>query len=160
MVVYNSAHLFRPLGYAVSGVGRADGAGRGETTVPKSSGFRPEPQETDGQFGEVVITERAIADIVGLTVLECYGVVGMASPGLYRGVARLLTRDRLHQGIRVERAKDQLKIELYVIVEYGLNVAEVAGNVRSQVAYNIEHTTRLKVSDLHIHVQGVRVGNE
>lgn len=128
--------------------------------MPKSSGFRPELQPTEGQLGQVVITERAIADIVGLTVLECYGVVGMASPGLYRGVAQLLTRDKLHQGILVERSKDQLKIDLYLIVEYGLNVAEVAGNVRSQVAYNIEHTTRLRVTDLHIHVQGVRVGNE
>ncbi|NLG67363.1 MAG: Asp23/Gls24 family envelope stress response protein [Actinobacteria bacterium] len=129
--------------------------------MPKSSGFRPESPPNDGrQTGQVVITERAIADVVGLTVLECYGVVGMASPGLYRGVARLLTRDKLHQGIRVDSSKDQLKIELYLIVEYGLNVAEVAGNVRSQVAYSVERATRLRVTDLQVHIQGVRVGDE
>ena len=108
--------------------------------------------------GRMTISDRAIADIVGWTVLECYGVVGMASPSLRQGVAALLTRDRLHQGIKVEQTADQLRIKLYVIVEYGLNVAEVAGNVRSQVAYNVERMTGRPVTGLHIYVQGVRLG--
>jgi uncharacterized alkaline shock family protein YloU len=108
--------------------------------------------------GRLTITDRAIADIVGWTVLECYGVVGMASPSLRSGVASLLSRDRLHQGIRVDQSGDQLKIKLYIIVEYGLNVAEVAGNVRSQVAYNVERMTGRPVSALQIYVQGVRTG--
>ena len=108
--------------------------------------------------GRLNITDRAIADIVGWTVLECYGVVGMAAPSLRQGVAALLTRDRLHQGIKVGQSADQLRIKLYVIVEYGLNVAEVAGNVRSQVAYNVERMTGRPVTGLHIYVQGVRLG--
>jgi uncharacterized alkaline shock family protein YloU len=114
------------------------------------------PHET--AEGRMVITDRAIADIVGWTVLECYGVVGMASPNLRRGVAALLSRDRLHQGIRVEQGPDQLRIKLYIIVEYGLNVAEVAGNVRSQVAYNVQRMVGRPVTALQIYVQGVRVG--
>jgi uncharacterized alkaline shock family protein YloU len=109
--------------------------------------------------GRMVITDRAIADIVGWTVLECYGVVGMASPNFGRGVASLLTRDRLRQGIKVEQAADQLRIKLYIIVEYGLNVAEVAGNVRSQVVYNVEKMIGRPVTTLQIYVQGVRVGD-
>jgi len=108
--------------------------------------------------GRMVITDRAISDIVGWTVLECYGVVGMASPSLRSGVASLLSRDRLHQGIKVEQGPDRLGIKLYIIVEYGLNVAEVAGNVRSQVAYNVEKMTGRPITALHIYVQGVRVG--
>ena len=108
--------------------------------------------------GRMVVTDRAIADIVGWTVLECYGVVGMASPNLRRGVASLLSRDRLHQGIRVEQSDDLLRIRLYIIVEYGLNVAEVAGNVRSQVAYNVERMLGRPIEALQIYVQGVRLG--
>ncbi len=110
------------------------------------------------QSSRVVISDRAIADIVGWTVLECYGVVGMASPNLVRGVASLLSRDRLHQGIKVRQEGGRVHVDLYIVVEYGLNAAEVAGNVRSQVSYNVERTTGLPVTDLHIHVQGVRVG--
>jgi uncharacterized alkaline shock family protein YloU len=115
-----------------------------------------QPSETIG--GQVSVSDRAIADIVGWTVLECYGVVGMAAPNLRQGVASLLSRDRLHQGIKVEQAADHLRIKLYIIVEYGLNVAEVAGNARSQVAYNVERMTGRPVDGLHIYVQGVRLG--
>lgn len=109
--------------------------------------------------GAVVVTDRAIADIAGWTVLECYGVVGMASPNLVRGVGALLSRDKLHQGIRVTQEGERIHVDLYVIVEYGLNVAEVAGNVRSQVTYNVKKATGRAVTEIHIHVQGVRVGS-
>jgi uncharacterized alkaline shock family protein YloU len=126
--------------------------------VPKAS--KPSPPATASGAGQVVITERAIADLVGWTVLECYGVVGMASANLARGVGRLLSRDRLHQGIRIEQTVERLKIDLFIVVEYGLNVAEVAGNVRAQVAYNVARITGRPVDELHIHVQGVRFGEQ
>ena len=116
-------------------------------------GARPETKVE----GRLIVTDRAISDIAAWTVLECYGVVGMASPNLRRGVASLLTRDRVHQGIRVEQSKDELRVQLYIVVEYGLNVAEVAGNVRSQVAYNIKRMLGRPVTTLQIFVQGVRV---
>lgn len=123
-----------------------------ESAVPGAEDAEITPSAT------VVISDRALADIVGWTVLECYGVVGMASPNLVRGVASLLSRDRLHQGITVRQDGGIVHLDLFIVVEYGLNAAEVAGNVRSQVSYNVERTTGLPVTDLHIHVQGVRVG--
>lgn len=107
--------------------------------------------------GRLVVTDRAISDIVALTVLECYGVVGVASPNLRRRVASLLTGDRLRRGIKVEQGEDELRVQLYVNVEYGLNVAEVAGNVRSQVAYNIERMLGRPVTVLQIYVRGVHI---
>lgn len=109
--------------------------------------------------GALVVTDKAIADLVGLTVLECYGVVGMASPNLRQGVASLLSKDRVRQGIKVTQGGDEVHIKLYVIIEYGLNVAEVAGNVRSQVAYNVEKMLGRPATTLRIYVQGVRVGD-
>lgn len=123
-----------------------------ESSAPQAIGGETAPSS------RVVISDRAIADIVGWTVLECYGVVGMASPNLARGVASLLSRDRLHQGIQVRQDGGRVRLDLFIVVEYGLNAAEIAGNVRSQVSYNVERTTGLTVTDLHIHVQGVRVG--
>lgn len=108
--------------------------------------------------GALVVTDRAIADLAGLTVLECYGVVGMASPNLRQGMASLLTRDHIRQGVKVQQEGDELNIKLYIIVEYGLNVAEVAGNVRSQVAYNVQKMLGRPATTLRIYVQGVRVG--
>ncbi len=106
--------------------------------------------------GSVSFADEVIAQIVGLTVLECYGVVGMAATSLTRGVARLLSRDRLTQGVNVRREPDGLAIDLYVVVEFGLNLAEVAANLRSRVEYQVEKLTELEVSSLQIHIQGVK----
>ena len=106
--------------------------------------------------GDLIIPSEVIAQIVGLTVLECYGVVGMAATSLSQGVARLLSRERITQGVSVRREGDALAIELYVILEFGLNLAEVASNVRTRVIYNVEKMTRMTVGSVQIHVQGVK----
>jgi uncharacterized alkaline shock family protein YloU len=109
-----------------------------------------------GTSGSVSFADEVIAQIVGLTVLECYGVVGMAATSLTRGVAHLLSRDRLTQGVSVRREGDALAIDLYVVVEFGLNLAELATNLRSRVKYQVEKLTELQVSSLQIHIQGVK----
>ena len=103
-------------------------------------------------LGRVTIASDAIAQIVGHTAAECYGVVGMAGKGL----KRLLTRDRLTQGIEVSQRDGSLALDLYVVVEYGLNLAEVATTVRSRVAYEVERLTGLKVGAVEVHIQDVR----
>jgi uncharacterized alkaline shock family protein YloU len=108
----------------------------------------------ESELGRVVVAGEAIAQIVGHTAAECYGVVGMAPRG--PKVARLLTRDKLTQGIEVRGGEPGLHIELYVVVEYGLNLAEVASTVRSRVAYEVERQTGLPVAAVEVHIQDVR----
>jgi uncharacterized alkaline shock family protein YloU len=104
-------------------------------------------------LGRIAISSDAIAQIVGHTAPECYGVVGMAAKGR---VGRLLPLDRLKQGITIGGGSDGLQIDLYVVVEYGLNLAEVAAAIRSRVAYEVERLTGLPVAAVEVHIQDVR----
>src|SRR5688500_9657418 len=104
------------------------------------------------ELGAIRIGADAIAQIVGHTAAECYGVVGMAGKGL----KRLLARDRLRQGMEVSSRDGALALDLYVVVEYGLNLAEVAATVRSRVAYEVERLTGLEVGVVEVHIQDVR----
>lgn len=105
------------------------------------------------ELGRISVSSDAIAQIVGHTAAECYGVVGMAGRGR---VARLLARDKLTQGIEVAGRDGALTLDLYVIVEYGLNLAEVAATVRSRVGYEVERLTGLPVAAVEVHIQDVR----
>jgi uncharacterized alkaline shock family protein YloU len=105
-------------------------------------------------LGRITIANEVVAQIVGYTAAECYGVVGMATRG--GRVGRLLARDRVTQGIDVERDASGVAIDLHVVVEYGLNLAEVAATVRSRVAYEIERLTGLRVSRVEVHIEDVR----
>ena len=103
-------------------------------------------------LGRITIAADAIAQIVGHTAAECYGVVGMAG----RGLKRILTRDKLTQGIEVSGSPQGLRLDLHVVVEHGLNLAEVAATVRSRVAYEVERLTGLNVAAVEVHIEDVR----
>jgi uncharacterized alkaline shock family protein YloU len=102
-------------------------------------------------LGRITISHDAVAHIVGRVAAEAYGVVGMASR------KRLLTRDRLRQGVTVRGSGDDgVTIELSVVVEYGLNLAEVASTLRNRVQYEVERLTGLDVKDVEVRIQDVR----
>ena len=105
------------------------------------------------ELGRVAITDDAIAPIVGLTAAECYGVVGMSAPGR---IGRLLVRARTTQGIEVSGNGSGLSIGLHVVVEHGLNLAEVASTVRNRVAYEVERMTGLTIAAVEVHIEDVK----
>jgi len=108
-------------------------------------------------LGRITISSDAIAHIVGETARECYGVVGMSSRG---PVGKLLgKRERSTQGIQIARDGDGgggVTIDLHVVVEYGLNLAEVASTVRNRVAYEVGRLTGLPVRAVEVHIDDVR----
>ncbi len=104
-------------------------------------------------LGRITIASDAIAHVAARTVARCYGVVGMSSRGR---VPRLLTRDRERQGVEIGRDGDAVSIGLHVVVEHGLNLAEVAATIRSQVAYEVERITGLHVAAVDVHIDDVK----
>ena len=110
-------------------------------------------QPLESTLGKITIASDVIATIVGHTASEAYGVVGMASHGRVR---RLLARDRLTRGIEIGRTDEGVRIDLHVVVEYGLNLAEVASTVRNRVAYEVERLTGLTVAAVEVHIEDVR----
>jgi uncharacterized alkaline shock family protein YloU len=104
-------------------------------------------------LGRITISNEAVAQIVGHTVAECYGVVGTAAR---RRVGRLLARVRPTRGIVVRHEPEGIAVEVHVVVEYGLKLAEVAATLRSRVQYEVERMTGLDVATVEVHIRDVR----
>jgi uncharacterized alkaline shock family protein YloU len=100
--------------------------------------------------GTITIARDVVADIVAETAARCYGVVGLTTGSR---VGKLLRR----AGVGVEGDAAGLRIGLHVVVEYGLNLAEVAATVRSQITYDVERLTGLTVESVEVVVEDVRV---
>jgi uncharacterized alkaline shock family protein YloU len=124
---------------------------------PRRSKSSVEAEHTlSSELGRITISSDAIAHIVGETARECYGVVAMAAR---RPVGKLLgRREPLTQGIQVARDADGegVTIDLHVIVEYGLNLAEVASTIRNRVSYEVGRLTGLPVRAVEVHIDDVR----
>jgi uncharacterized alkaline shock family protein YloU len=99
--------------------------------------------------GTITISRDVVADIVARTAVRCYGVVGLTSGSR---VGRMLRRE----AVAVGGEADGVRVELHVVVEHGLNLAEVAATVRSQVAYEVERMTGLPVVAIEVVIQDVR----
>jgi len=112
----------------------------------------PKPVE-----GCINIANDVLADLAGYAALESYGIVGMASPSLRDGVAQLLPAQKLRKGVKVVTNDGLVTVDLYVVVEFGTNIAEVSHNLRNRVGYVLRNTADVKVAEVDVHVQGIKV---
>jgi uncharacterized alkaline shock family protein YloU len=106
--------------------------------------------------GRLLVTTRAVVDIVRAATLGSYGVVGLAGGGPVARLAEWL--GLAPRGIRVV-LKDQLTIDLDLVVGHGLPVAEVARQVDSSIRYAVRQALGREVERLTIHVEGLRVAS-
>lgn len=114
-------------------------------------------QEIQTKFGIISIREEVIATISGVAAMECYGLVGMAPRNVQEELTDLLRRENYERGVDVQFNEDSISVQLYIVVEYGVKISEVARNVQERVKYSIESRLGLKVDQINVKVQSVRV---
>ena len=112
---------------------------------------------TDTIPGDLHVSNDVLADIAGNAAMSCYGIVGMTAPNAADGIAKLLPASRLRRGITVSQAEGGVKVDLYVIVEYGLNVAIVSKNLVDAVTFALNENARVPLAGIEVHVQGIKL---
>lgn len=108
------------------------------------------------QWGRIEVFPSAVAAIAGHAAMGCYGISGMAGRGLRDGFAELLRRDNVDKGVDVLQADDGLIVDVYVIVQYGIRISEVAHNLQETVKFEVERSVNVPVVKVNVNVQGVR----
>jgi len=109
-------------------------------------------------LGKIEISPNAIATLVVETVLQCYGVVGLAHKTKFDDWTKtLLNIADAHRGVEIEVTDKGVVVDLYIIVEYGTRVAEVAHGVIRRVHYSLRDVAGIPLTAVHVHVQGLRV---
>ena len=109
------------------------------------------------EIGTVYITEEVMLKVVGYAALECYGIVAMSSKRAKDGLVHWLGRENLSKGVQLRLVDDMLDVDLFIIVEYGISIAEVCKTIVETVRYKLESMTGVKVRRVNISVEGVRV---
>ena len=114
--------------------------------------------EINNEYGHVSISDDVIASVAGGAAVSCYGIIGMASKNQVKdGITEILRKENYAKGIVVKKDEEKLVIDLYIIVMYGTKISEIASNVQSSVKYQIEKTLGVKVNEINIYIQGIKV---
>lgn len=104
---------------------------------------------------EIKIADDVVAVIAGVAVSEVPGVAEMAG-GFAGGITEVLSgKKNLAKGIKVEVLEKETKIDVNIIVEYGVRIPDVAFEIQNRVKKAVETMTGLKVVEVNVHIQGV-----
>ena len=115
--------------------------------IPLQNGVRP--------LGKIEVLPNAIHTIAVQAISECYGVVGITAPRLHYGQPVILDPQHLNQGVQVRMVNDHMVLDVYVALEYGLRISEIAHNIMSSVKFSVEKMLGVPVAQVNVNVQGL-----
>ncbi|HUZ89342.1 MAG TPA: Asp23/Gls24 family envelope stress response protein [Candidatus Acidoferrales bacterium] len=105
--------------------------------------------------GSVEVWPGVVRIIAGHAALECYGVMGMASRNVREGMATRFLGRSAHRGVELREVDGKLELDLFVIVQYGVRITEVARNLQDAVGFAVERAVGIDVPVVNVFVQGV-----
>ncbi len=108
-------------------------------------------------LGNIIIDPDVIATYAGSIAVECVGIVGMAAVNVKDGLVKLLRRDSLKHGITIKIEDNRISLDFHVIISYGISIGAVAENLISNVRFQVEDFTGMKVEYIRVIIEGVRV---
>lgn len=109
--------------------------------------------------GRTAIAETVVSKIAGIATREISGVHDLGG-GTARAVGALReripgSRTNLSQGVGVEVGERQAAVDLDIVAEYGVSIADLAVAIRRNVISAVERMTSLEVTEVNITVHDI-----
>ncbi|MER6617903.1 Asp23/Gls24 family envelope stress response protein [Streptomyces xantholiticus] len=136
----------------------------GSSDAPRKTTAKrlPEP----GSRGRTTIADGVVEKIAGLAARDVLGVHAMGS-GLSRTFGAVRdrvgsgsSRSSVTRGVKAEVGEVQTALDLEIVVDYGVSIADVARAVRENVVSAVERMTGLEVVEVNIAVSDVKLPEE
>lgn len=112
---------------------------------------------TNNYYGNISISNDAIATVAGFSALECYGVIDLVSHSIKDSVKYLIKKQPYMKGVVITNNENRINIEIYCVFKYGVSISAVAESLKKSVKYSVENFTGMIVDDINVHVCGVQV---
>lgn len=108
------------------------------------------------ELGNIRISDDVVKTIAARAASTVEGVYKLAG-GVVDEVTKMLGKKKLTNGVKVEVGEKECSIEVYLIVEYGYLIPEVAKNVQETVLKAVSELSGLKVVEVNVYIQDVKV---
>lgn len=114
------------------------------------------PLNKNTDYGVVQIKDSAIASAVGKAVSECYGIVGVTSKKVSDSFYDLLNKKNTGKGVVVHNKDNKIKLDVHVIVSYGVKISEVVFELQKRVKYTVEKTFNVDIIEVNVFVENIK----
>lgn len=116
--------------------------------------------ENEERIGNIKIAVDVVATIAGIATMEVKGVASMCT-SFAGGIAEILgTKKAQTRGVKVEMTEEGTTIDVFIVVDYGVRIPELAWEVQENVKNSVESMTGQKVLKVNIHIEGISFAKE
>lgn len=106
-------------------------------------------------LGKIEVAPQVLEIIVGIAASQTEGVARMRG-SLANSVTELLGRKEQHgKGVKLVFDGDELAVDVYVYLNYGVAVPKVALAIQDSVKQQLLFMTDLDLREVNVHVEGV-----
>lgn len=106
------------------------------------------------EYGDIRVATEVVSIVASLAAQEVHGVLRMSGRRI-DGINEFLGKESVSKGVRVSFDGKTVTANVYVIIEYGSCIPEVALEIQEKVKEAIETMTGYDVQFIDVHVQGV-----
>ena len=112
--------------------------------------------------GRIIVAETVVQKIAGMACREISGVYAMGTGGT-RAFGAIRERipgssgPNVAQGVGVEVGETQAAVDLDIVIEYGVSVADVGRSIQRNVKQAIERMTGLDVVEVNVTIDDVHL---
>jgi len=112
----------------------------------------------ENHLGVIDVSNAYFANLIGRAVSECFGVSGLVNSTAVQGIRSMISgKDAGDKGVRVRNVGDELVIDLYITVTYGVNIAAIAKSIINKVSYTVENACGMPVAKVNVYVAQIKM---
>ncbi len=127
-----------------------------EKNIKETNAKVEEVKQTDAVKGELTYEDKVIQKIIGLSLEKVDGLLAVDG-GFFSNLAdKIINTDNVANGVNVEVGKEQVAVDLNVVVEYQKNVPELYKHIKEVVVSQVSKITDLEVIEVNVNVVDIK----
>lgn len=108
------------------------------------------------ELGKVEIAPEVIEVITGIAASEVKGISSMRGSFASDVVERFGKKSH-SKGVKVELTNQDIIIDLYVVIDFGVSIPQVAEKLQTNIRQTLKNMIALDVSEINVHVVGIQM---
>lgn len=113
-------------------------------------------KKVDAVKGELTYEDKVIQKIIGLSLEKVDGLLAVDGGFFSNLTDKIINTDHVGNGVNVEVGKEQVAVDLNVVVEYQKNVPEIYKHIKDVVVSQVSKMTDLEVVEVNVNVVDIK----
>ncbi|MBO0452658.1 general stress protein [Enterococcus sp. AZ007] len=127
---------------------------------PTHNGFDQANESGASMKGEVTYDDKVIQKIIGIALENVDGLLTVDGGFFSNAAEKLVNTDNVTAGIETEVGKEQVAVDMEVVVEYGKDINDIFEQIKKIIAKEVQDMTHLDVIEVNVKVKDIKTKEE